>query len=383
MKQFILLGCLCCFATLALATPGVKQREILFGSHQPLTGLAAQFAVISKSTEIYFRYVNDQGGIHGRLLKYHYADDGFQPFRTKEVVRRLILQDSVFLILNGLGTATHAAVTPWLQSLKIPDFFVGSSDSQWTEPLKETIFGFHPPPRVEGRVLGKYLLQFYQGERIVVWHRDGPAMKEATEHFSALLAQEDTQVHSIPHPIIGYDVLSDLEQIKQLRPQAVVLFTAGPPAIQFLKQAYEQELQTKIYLGHDLADSRLLEWVGIEAMEEVSVLCALPLASQTDHPGIRLHRDILNEYAPDLRLNRWTIYGQAVAELMVEILHRSGRNLTRQKVITTAEQLNQWQGLLNPPVTLTPQNHQPITQLRIAQVKSGKFEIVSDWIDSK
>ncbi len=383
MKQFFWLGCLFCLATIALATPGVKQRAVLLGSHQPLTGPAAKFAVISQSTEIYFRYVNDQGGIHGRLLKYHYVDDGFQPIRTQAVVQKLVLQKPVFLILNGLGTATHASVTSWLQSLKIPDFFVGSSDAQWTEPPKETIFGFQPSPRIEGRVLGKYLLQSHPGEQIVIWYRNEPAMQETTKHLSTLLAENNTPVHAIAHPMIDFDLNADLDQIRQFNPKVLVLLTATQAAIQFLKQAYQKKLQTKIYLGHDLADSRLLEWVGIEAMEAVSVLTAHPLASQTDHPGIRLHQTLLQEYAPDLTINRWTIYGHAVAELMVEILHRNGRDLTRRNVISTAETLDQWQGLLNPPITLTPQNHQPLTRLRITQVKAGKFETVSDWIDSE
>ncbi|MBF0278537.1 MAG: ABC transporter substrate-binding protein [SAR324 cluster bacterium] len=345
--------------------------------------MAAKFSAISKSTEIYFRFVNEQGGVHGRSIKYHYADDGFQAIRTQEVIRELVLRKPVFLILNGLGTATHASVSAWLQSLKVPDFFVGSSDPQWTEPVKETVFGFQPTPRVEGRALAKYLLQSHPGEQVVVWHRDDPQMKEASEHLSTLLTANHTPTHTMTHPMLPFDLDAHLDQIRQLNPKAIVLFTSSLPAIQFLESVQKHGPQSNIYLGHDLADSRLLEWVGVEAMEGVSVLSSFPLASQADHPGIQFHRSLLREYDPELTINRWTIYGQAVAELMVEILYRSGRNLTRQSVIGTAEDLDQWNGVLSPPITLSAQNHQAITKLRITRVQSGKFETISDWIDSK
>ena len=393
-----------------MATPGVTQREILIGSHQPLSGPAAQFAVISKSTEIYFRYINDQGGIHGRRLQYLYLDDGFVPEQTEMVVRRLVLQDSVFLILNGLGTRSHAAVADWLQALKIPDFFVGSNDPQWVEPVKETVFGFYPTPKVEGRILAKHLRRSFMGGQIVVWYRDDPIMKQTSEYFTDLLMQGQFnwdqatdlrgvmslfssfeqlkeqnrfRVEQVSHPVVAFDLHASLQHIKELKPQILILFTTPQPAIEILQQLSREGFSGSIFLGLALADSRLLEWVGPRVLEGVSVLIAHPLSSQTDHPGIQLHHALLREYAPELEMNRWTIYGQALAELMVEILTRSGSELTRKQVINTAEQLHQWQGLLNPPITLSFHNHLAITQLKVGQVKEGKFEFVSDWIDAQ
>ena len=392
------------------ATPGVTEREILIGSHQPLSGPAAQFSVISKSTEVYFRYINDQGGIHGRRLQYLYLDDGFLPEQTQEVVRRLVLQESIFLLLNGMGTRPHASVSDWLQLLEIPDFFVGSRDTRWVEPLKETVFGFYPTPRIEGRILAKHLLKASRGGRIVVWYRNDPTMKQTSKFFSESLMQghfqweqsqvpigvfnlfsthrqlkrQDLfQVEQVSHPVTGLDLRASIEQIKELNPRILVLFTTPQPALELLRQLYRSGFSGRIYLGLNLADSRLLQSAGPHAMEGVSMLTAHPLSSQREDPGIQLHYALLKEYAPEIEMSRWTIYGHAVAELMVEILSRSGSGLTRKQVIETAEQLDQWQGLLNPPITLNARNHLPITRLRVVQVKSGKFEIISDWINGQ
>ncbi len=380
MKAF--LSFLFCFfgAIAATATPGVFEREVVLGSHQPLSGPASEFAVISRSAEAYFQYINDQGGVHGRLIHYHYLDDAFQPSQTRNVVRQLVLRDQVFLMFNGLGTSTHAAVSPWLQDLKVPDFFVASGSEQWTKPTKETVFGFYPTPQVEGRVLGKYLAETHPREQIVVWHQDEPDAISTFRHLTNTLAQQNRVVRAIKHPTFGWDVQKAVEEIQKRAPQVLVVLTVPQVAVAFLQQAYEQGLQTKIYLGHALADSRLPEWVGKNASEGVSVVAAYPLASQTEDLGIRLHQAILSEYAPQLTMNRWTIYGHAVAEAMAEILYRSGRDLTRHQVVSTAEQVTQWKGVLTPPIDLSPQNHQAVNALRIAQVNQGKFTFISDWI---
>lgn len=384
MKQLVLLTCLVLFAFPIAADPGIKDREIILGSHQPLTGIAKQFADISKSTEAYFRYINDQGGIHGRLLSYRYLDDQFNPIKTKEVIQQLILEEQVFLILNGLGTATHRAVSPWLKSLKIPDFFVGSEDPQWAEPLEETVFGFHPTPRVEGRVLAKQITQKHLGESVLIWHDDTASMKEVKKYLAEYLQSQGMNTHSLELASSSFTPIgtNEVNEINEINPSVIVLLTTQHLAVQML-ETISQYFETDIYLGYALADSRLLASINQEVIENSYMLTAFPLSSQIQHPGIKLHRRILQEYAPGLSINRWTIYGQAVGELMAEVLYRSGRQISRYNVVKAAEKLTLWQGSLTPPISLSSENHQPINHLRIVQFKEGQFEYVSDWIDAE
>jgi len=87
---------------------GVTDDSILLGTHQPLSGPAASYSVIPRASEMYFKYINDQGGVNGRKIIYKIEDDGYQPPRTVEVVKKLVEQDKVFAIFNGLGTRPTA-----------------------------------------------------------------------------------------------------------------------------------------------------------------------------------------------------------------------------------------------------------------------------------
>ena len=105
--------------------PGVTDDEILLGTHTSLTGPAAVYSQIANTTKAYFDYVNDKkGGVNGRKIKFLVEDDAYSPPKTVDLVRKLVEQDQIFALLNGLGTATHLQVVDYLQERGVPDLFV-------------------------------------------------------------------------------------------------------------------------------------------------------------------------------------------------------------------------------------------------------------------
>ena len=57
------------------AEDGVFPRKIVLATHQPLSGPAHEYSEIGKGSLAYFKYVNDQGGIHGRAIELIMFDD--------------------------------------------------------------------------------------------------------------------------------------------------------------------------------------------------------------------------------------------------------------------------------------------------------------------
>ena len=60
----------------AQAVRGVTDTEILVGQTGPQTGPAALWGAVARGTGLYFKGINDEGGIHGRKIKYFLRDDG-------------------------------------------------------------------------------------------------------------------------------------------------------------------------------------------------------------------------------------------------------------------------------------------------------------------
>ena len=108
------------------AETGVTPRSIVLATHQPLSGPANEYSAIGKSALAYFKYVNDQGGIHGRFIDLKIVDDQLKPEMAVQGLTELTVKSDIFAVFSGIGGKTHQAVYPLLKQQKIPSFFVGS-----------------------------------------------------------------------------------------------------------------------------------------------------------------------------------------------------------------------------------------------------------------
>src|SRR5437588_11206002 len=109
-KSRVLVGVLCAFVVVSAAaaggssTPGVTSKQILIGGTTPLSGPASAYASVAKGADAYFKYVNANGGVFGRSVKYKYDDNAYDPSQTTQRTRDLVQNEKVFEIYNTLGT---------------------------------------------------------------------------------------------------------------------------------------------------------------------------------------------------------------------------------------------------------------------------------------
>ena len=365
--------------TTAWAEPGIDARRVVLGSHQPLTGPASEFSAIGHAEQAWFQYVNDLGGIHGRQIELRIRDDRLQPERAVEAIRTLVVQDQVFALFASVGKRTHAAAQPTWASFQLPDFFVQSNAPEWTDPARPGVFAFEPTPEVEARVLGQYLLRKHGGERIVVWH----ASKFREAAFMLLRHGFTPQVQRKESDTSPEALQGIVKSLKQARPQVVVALAEYGDLLRFLQVFDAEGGSALVYTGTALADSETPRLLSLAMLKQLRLLTALPLALEQDHPGIQLHRKLLEVYAPDLVMSRWTIQGQAAAELMTAVLERSGRDLSASTALRSAERLDLPKSHLLPPVALDSQQHRALTSLRVIQLHPDRVDSLSDWIDGR
>ena len=114
--------------------PGVTDKEIKLGHTNPYSGPLSAYGMIGKGITAYWNMVNDQGGINGRKINFITYDDGFQPPKTVEMVRKLVEDDQVFAIYQLLGTPTNTVVQKYLNQKKVPQLFVATGASKWGIP---------------------------------------------------------------------------------------------------------------------------------------------------------------------------------------------------------------------------------------------------------
>src|SRR3989337_1088407 len=153
----------------AVEVPGVTDTEIVLGPPFPLSQpLAAAYAPIATAgMKGYFDYVNDtEGGINGRKIRFVICDSQYSPSVAAECARKLVEQDQGFAVVGGLGTPAHSGVWKYLEEQGVPDMFILTGATKWTEPVVRTRFGGNPDYFTEGTILGLYIAETYPDAKL-------------------------------------------------------------------------------------------------------------------------------------------------------------------------------------------------------------------------
>ncbi|MBI4628280.1 MAG: ABC transporter substrate-binding protein, partial [Candidatus Rokubacteria bacterium] len=107
------------------AQQGVTDAEILLGGSNSFSGpLAFTGEQMTKyGIDLYFKVVNDAGGIHGRRIRTVYYDDGYKPQEAVANTKKLVEQDRVFAIIAPQGSPPVVATLGYLEEQKVPMLF--------------------------------------------------------------------------------------------------------------------------------------------------------------------------------------------------------------------------------------------------------------------
>ena len=107
--------------------PGVTDTEVVIGATTPLSGPAAAWGTTALGAEAWAKYVNEQGGVHGRKIRVELKDDGYNPGRS--VANLNDMKDSVFALVGLLGTAVLNANKDNIAEAKLPDLNTENLDA--------------------------------------------------------------------------------------------------------------------------------------------------------------------------------------------------------------------------------------------------------------
>jgi len=121
----VVLAALLATAIPASAEDGLSADKILFGQATALEGPASALGQGMKmGLEAAFSEVNKAGGVKGRKLELKSVDDGYEPTKSIEAVKKLLEEDKVFAIAGAVGTPTAAATQPIATAAGAP--FIGA-----------------------------------------------------------------------------------------------------------------------------------------------------------------------------------------------------------------------------------------------------------------
>ncbi|HEV2257348.1 MAG TPA: ABC transporter substrate-binding protein [Streptosporangiaceae bacterium] len=371
-------------AALTASAPGITSTTITIGSHQPLTGPAADpYGQIAPASTAYFDYVNAHGGVYGRKIVYKYINDAYDPATTASVVRQLVLQDNVYAIFNGLGTPTHLAAVSFINSEKVPDLFVASGCGCWDQPsMYPETFGYQLDYVREGKILGQYVEQHFKGKKIGYFYQDDEFGLDGVKGLNYEIPS--TQVVSKQSYVTtNVNIAPQVAALRASGAQVVVAYSI--PAFTALLKLYGLKLgyNPTLVVSDVNSDVYSLDQLlqafakqsgatvnGSQLTNGIITDNYAPPNSDTSNSWVALFKMIHDQYDTSQPWDGQAFYGEAVAYAFVQAMFKAGRNPTRADLVS-AVQSGLSVGPVLAPYAYSTTNHDGVTGAYMAVMQNG------------
>ncbi|HET9500141.1 MAG TPA: ABC transporter substrate-binding protein [Marmoricola sp.] len=367
------------------AEVGITDDSVTVGATFPLTGVAAPgYSEIPTGTQAYFDYVNAQGGVNGRKIKYLVRDDGYNPTTTSEVTNELVLKDEVFAMLGALGTPTHSAVVDFLNSQKVPDLFVSSGSIQWGDDVeaKPYTFGWQPDYEIEGKIIGQWISENMPDAKVGLFLQDDDLGEDSEKGVRRYI---DDQIVEVQRYTSGNtDVAPQITALKASGADLVLGFNV--PSYTALSQLVALKLNYKpkwfyANIGSDptLVGSLLSKFSEgavdqAKPLDGVMTTQYIPGVDATDNPWVQLWQKVWDEQGKDGELTNYRIYGMSEAYAFVQALKAAGEDPTRESIVEAVEGMGDAEGPNLAPFRYSADSHLGISGMEVVEIKDGKTE---------
>ena len=360
---------------------GVTGTEIIVGATGPQTGPAALWGAVGRGTGLFFKGINDEGGIHGRKIKFLLRDDGYQPAKTKAIGTEFVEQDKIFAVVGCIGVGPGMSVRDYYTENKVIMASFGCSGvTNWIQPFNRYIFPVYPLYVDEAKALTRYFYENMKLTKVAVFYQNDDYGKQGLDGVERYEKEKGLKAAAaLSAEVTDRDLSSHALKLKNSGAEAVVMWAMPTHAALLLTECAKIGYKPQWGTSSTLSDATLMMQItqGLWAGMIHSNFGDLP---DSNHPLMVKYRAWHQKYEPNERWGTFYYAGIIFAEPLVEGLRRAGRNLTPDTFIKAMETLGGWQGI-GMPITFTPTDHQGGKHVFFGQVQpDGSIKRLTDWI---
>ena len=358
--------------------PGASDKEVLLGHINPYSGPASAYGTIGRVIAAYFKKVNQEGGVNGRMLNMISYDDGYSPPKTVEMARKLVEQDKVLLIFQPLGTPPNSAIHKYMNAKKVPQLFVATGATKWNDPKKfPWTMGWQPNYQTEGRIYAQHILKTRPNARIAVLYQNDDYGKDYLKGFHDGLGAKAKAmiVRQASYEVSDPTVDSQMAQLQASGADTFFNITTPKFAAQAIRKAWDSGWKPVHYLNNvSVGVGAVLKPAGLE--KAVGLITTNYIKDPTDpqwkdDAAMKGWTDFMQKYYPEGDLTDNTnVYGYAVAKTLAQTIKQAGNDLTRANVMQQAASLKNFEvDVLLPGIKIntSASDFAPIESVQLAR----------------
>jgi branched-chain amino acid transport system substrate-binding protein len=368
----------------AWAERGVTDTEIRIGQWGPQTGPAALWGAVARGSGLYFKMINEEGGIHGRKITYFLRDDAYQPPKTKAIAKELVEDKEIFAFACGVGTATGFAVRDYLEKNRVPWVGPAAGSVHWCYPPEEApyLFGTYPLYCDEAFLLVNYAIETLGKKRIAFFYQNDDYGKVGLIGAQIALERRGMEfAATVSAEPLDTDLSSHCMKLKAANPDVVIMWVMPKHGAIMLGTAAKLGFKPVWMTTSTLSDYPLMYDL-TKGLYRGVIFATFGELLDSKHPLMLEYHEAQKRLEPK---ERWGIFyyaGILFIEPMVEALKRCGRDLTVDNFVKAMESIKDFQGI-GPKMSFGPKKRQGSRSFFIAKcTEGGGAEKLSGWMTS-
>ena len=353
-------------------TPGVTPKTILLGQSAAFSGPAAQLGIqMNAGTRAYFDHVNALGGVFGRKIELRTRDDRYEGTLCLENTKKFIEEDKVFALISYVGTPTTVAAMPVFTEAKVPLIGPFTGAEALRAPVNRYIFNVRASYYDETEKIVEQLVST-GNKKIAVFYQDDAYGQAGLKGVQIAMDKRNLKIAALGKVERNTVKVEDaVKTINAVEPDGVVMISAYTSIAEFVRQMKKAGSSTQF---HNVS------FVGAKALSDalkdeghgVAISQVVPFPWSPSVPIVKEYQDVMTK-AGNADFNFSSLEGYIVAKVMVEGLRRAGKDLTREKLVSALEGMNNVD-LGDFIVSFSPSNHSGSKFVDLTMIgRGGKF----------
>ncbi len=360
----------------AADTPGVTATEIKIGNTMPYSGPASSYSVIGRTEAAFFKMINDQGGVAGHKINFISLDDGYSPPKTVEDVRQLVEEDQVDFCFQNLGTPCNSAIATYMNQKKIPQLFVGSGASKWSDYKKYPwTMGWQPNYRTEAQIYMKYMLANVKNPKLGILYQNDDFGKDYPTGARDILGKDWDKivVKNLSYETTDATIDSQIAELQGSGANVLLVSAIPKFAAQSIRKVYDLQWKPMFFMTNvAISVGTVMQPAGPE--KAVGMISTQYLKDPTDpawkdDAGMKPWRAFMAKYNPSGDVtDSATVFAYGISLTMMQVLKQCKGEFSRANVMKQAESLHDLDiPILLPGVKISTSltDHRPIKAMQL------------------
>ncbi|MFA9373767.1 MAG: ABC transporter substrate-binding protein [Poseidonibacter sp.] len=314
-------------------------KEIKIGTSLPMSGSIQPWGnAVTSGINSYFKYANEMKILDDKKINLLVYDDKYEPELTNDNVNKLIFQDNVYALFGFVGTPTVKSILPILYDENIPFYSAFTGASFLRNTSNKNFINFRSSYKEEIEKLVDYLYNKKDINKIAVFYQNDDYGEEG--YVSLLKSLEKRELKLVAEGSYKRNTLSithAFNEIKNAKPQAIIMVGAYKTNALFIKKAKENEnLKDTIFCNISFSDANTM----IKKLQSLNTNTDNLIFSQvvpnylnTDIPVIQEYQTLMKKYYPNQELGFISLEAFLSSKVLVTAISKIKGDLTRKKLI--------------------------------------------------